>query len=150
MTRSRPSGTPSRRGSAATTQAPPAIELTDRPAELSEDQLALTQEARKTPGRTRVPAQMPVLHPPGSVAAALPAAMPAGTWLSRQVLALFASRAGRNSWAYLDGVGWRQFATAEESGNVALAALAAAARASGAPVVAREDPDTQLHEIYLW
>ncbi|HKT01666.1 MAG TPA: hypothetical protein VJT31_19245, partial [Rugosimonospora sp.] len=77
-------------------------------------------------------------------------ATPAGSWQTKQVLALYTTQTGRSGWVYLDGVGWRGLATANDSAHDALGMLAAAARAAGSSVQARDETDGQLHEIYLW
>jgi hypothetical protein len=47
-------------------------------------------------------------------------------------------------------VGWRRFATTNDSAHAALSTLASAARSQGGTVLARDDADGQIHEIYLW
>jgi hypothetical protein len=144
----RPTGTPI--GSAATDTAA-------RPTELTEDQLAIAHQAGGTATGTLTGTAMtasgqaaPMLHPPGTAGAAAATANLAGTWQTKQVLALYNTRASRTGWAYLDGVGWRRLATTNDSAHAALGALTSAARTSGATIVARDDADAQIHEIYLW
>jgi len=91
----------------------------------------------------------PVLHPPGTAGAASAQNL-AGTWQTKQVLALFNTRASRTGWAYLDGVGWRRLAASGDSAHTALGILASASRSSGRAVIARDEADGQLHEIYFW
>jgi hypothetical protein len=125
-----------------------------RPIDLTEDQLAIAHEtgaASTTTGTATVSGHTaPILHPPGTVGATTGTANLAGTWQTKQVLALYSTRASRSGWAYLDGVAWRRFATTNDSAHVALSSLASAARTSGRAVMAREEADGQLHEIYLW
>jgi hypothetical protein len=125
-----------------------------RPVDLTEDQLAIAHHAGAASTVTGTAAAAghpaPVLHPPGTVGATAGTANLAGTWQTRQVLALYNTRASRSGWAYLDGVGWRRFATTSDCAHVALGTLASAARTSGGTVIARDEADGQLHEIYLW
>jgi hypothetical protein len=125
-----------------------------RPVDLTEDQLAIAHHAGAASTVTGTAAAAghpaPVLHPPGTVGATAGTANLAGTWQTRQVLALYNTRASRSGWAHLDGVGWRRFATTNDSAHVALTTLASAARISGGTVIARDEADGQLHEIYLW
>ncbi len=126
-----------------------------RPADLTADHLALTHRRGagidlSTADNTAIAQNGPVLHPPGTAGAATVQGSLAGTWQTKQVLALYNTRAGRNGWAYLDSVGWRRLATTSDSAHMALGILASASRTAGSAVVARDEPDGQLHEIYLW
>ena len=131
------------------------IDAMGRPAELTADQLALTHQTGSI-GTGIVTSDItaaqnaPILHPPGTAAAASTVTNLVGAWQTKQIRALFNNRASRSGWAYLDGIGWRQFATTNDSAHVALGLLASAARVSGSNVVARDEADGQLHEIYLW
>jgi len=141
----RPTGTP---GSGS------GIDTLTRPADLTADQLALTHQSAAgielSADGAAATQNRPVLHPPGTAGAATAATNLAGTWQSKQVLALFATRNSRNGWAYLDGVGWRKLATTNDSAHIALGMLASASRLSGKAIVARDEADGQIHEIYLW
>jgi hypothetical protein len=130
------------------------VDLLTRPTDLTEDQIALTHQfgtgpAVPTTGAARPTEAGPVLHPPGTPGAAAAQNL-IGTWQTKQVLALFNTRAGRTGWAYLDGVGWRRLAIAGDSAHMALDILASASRSTGRQVVARDEADGQIHEIYLW
>jgi hypothetical protein len=129
------------------------VGLMARPADLTEDQIALAHqfaaERASTAGPARTAEAGPLLHPPGTAGAAAPQNL-VGTWQTKQVLALFNTRAGETGWAYLDGVGWRRMATTGDSAHMALDILASASRLSGRPVVARDEADGQVHEIYFW
>jgi hypothetical protein len=141
----RPTGTPL--GATGT-------ETLTRPIDLTEDQLALTHQAGAVTGMTGAATvsghPAPVLHPPGTIGATAGTGNLAGTWQTKQILALYNTRASRSGWAYVDGVGWRRFATTNDSAHVALSMLASAARVSGGTVLARDEADGQLHEIYLF
>ncbi len=132
------------------------IDTSARPTDLTEDQLAIAHRTGSTitTGTTGIATASgqaaPILHPPGTVGAAAATANLAGTWQTKQVLALYNTRAGRSGWAYLDGVGWRLLATTNDSAHTALGMLASASRTSGGTVVARDEADGQIHEIYLW
>jgi hypothetical protein len=130
------------------------VEQLARPTDLTEAQIALTHQfgaeaATTTAAPPRAAEAGPVLHPPGTAGAAAPQKL-VGTWQTKQVLALFNTRAGRTGWAYLDGVGWRRMATTGDSANMALDILTSASRLSGRTVVARDEADGQVHEIYFW
>ncbi|MBN1174186.1 MAG: hypothetical protein JXA67_18590 [Micromonosporaceae bacterium] len=123
------------------------------PVALDESQLALAQTGG-TAGSTQTPtmaqaAAEPVLHPPGTAGAAMSASM-VGAWNTRKVLALYMTQHSRNGWAYLDSVGWRRFATTNDSAHLALSMIASTARTTGATVQARDEADNQIHEIYCW
>jgi hypothetical protein len=141
----RPSGTPL---SAAGT------DTLTRPLDLTDDELARAHQSSGTStitGTTTASGQAaPVLHPPGTAGATTGTANLAGTWQTKQVLALYNTRASRSGWAYLDSVGWRRFATTNDSAHAALSTIASAARTSGGTVVARDEADAQIHEIYMW
>jgi hypothetical protein len=146
----RPSGLPQ-----ATPGISGGIDTPSRPADLTADQLALTHRAdaglaASMADSTTATRNGPVAHPPGTAGAATDQVSLAGTWQTKQILALFNTRNSRNGWAYLDGVGWRRLATTSDSAHMGLGILASAARASGRPVVARDEADGQLHEIYFW
>jgi hypothetical protein len=127
-----------------------------RPADLTAEHLALAHRSGAgislTAGdrHSAIAQNGPVLHPPGTAGAATTQLNLAGTWQTKQILALYNTRAARNGWAYLDSVGWRRFATTSDSAHTALGILASASRAAGSQVVARDEADGQLHEIYLW
>ena len=130
------------------------IDIMTRPADLTADQIALTHQSggtgTSTVDGTAVAPNGPALHPPGTAGAAAGQVNLAGTWQTKQVLALFNTRSSRTGWAYLDGVGWRRLATTNDSAHTALGILASASRMTGSPVVARDEADGQVHEIYLW
>jgi len=129
------------------------IESLSRPTDLSGDQLALTRQtgtATIGTGETNLTRNAPILHPPGTAGADGATASIAGSWQTKQILALFSTRAARSGWAYLDGVGWRKFPTNNDSAHMAIGQLASAARVAGGPVVTREEADGSLHEIYFW
>lgn len=144
----RPTGTPMVPGSGIGT------DTLARPTDLTADQLALTHQSAAgleiATESTAGAQNRPVLHPPGTPGAATTQNNLAGTWQTKQVLALFNTRGSRNGWAYLDGVGWRRLATTNDSAHMALGILASASRTSGRTVVARDEADGQVHEIYLW
>ncbi|MBX3638149.1 MAG: hypothetical protein KF683_22485 [Rubrivivax sp.] len=79
------------------------------------------------------------------------AAAAIGAWNNgKRITALWTINQNRNSWAHVDGVGWKRLSTASESGVVALTRLAAHARERNSVVNYRDEADGMVHEIYVW
>ena|SRR2546421_5671339 len=123
-----------------------------RLAQLDESELALARSTG-TPAATSAAARaaeaQPMLDPRGTPGAARQPAT-AGLFQSVRVLALFSSNNHDNGWANLEGVGWRRFASTNDSAQTSLNLLAAAARIQGTPASVRYENDNQIHEIYVW
>jgi hypothetical protein len=66
------------------------------------------------------------------------------------VLALFSTGAHANGWAFLEGIGWKRIATANDSAQTTLGLLASVARIAGTAASVRHESDNQIHEIYVW
>lgn len=90
----------------------------------------------------------PALSPPAEEEVRAVAAV----WQSnRTISALWTINEVRNAWMHADGLGWRKLSSANDSGLVALNALASHARQLGTPVASfREESDAMVHEIYVW
>jgi hypothetical protein len=74
-----------------------------------------------------------------------------GAWNnSKKITGLWSINQNRNSWAYIDGVGWRKLANNSDSAVVALSVLAAHAREKNSSVNYRDEADGMIHEIYVW
>lgn len=72
-------------------------------------------------------------------------------WLnSKKVVGLWSINQDKNSWANIQGIGWKKLSTASSSGNVALTILAANARVKSSNINYRDESDNQIHEIYVW
>ncbi|HEU4425558.1 MAG TPA: hypothetical protein VFR67_23735 [Pilimelia sp.] len=121
------------------------------PEDLDEAELAIAHaaSAAAAPIVAAAVAAEPALDPPGTPGAAR-AGADVGAFASVRVLSLFSSANANNGWAYLDGIGWRRFATTNSSAHVNLGLLANGARAQGTPTPVRHESDNQIHEIYLW
>jgi hypothetical protein len=127
------------------------IATQDQPHQLDETELALTRgTGTAATGAAMAAAEaQPMLDPPGTPGAARqPAAV--GAFQSLRVLALFSSNNPDNGWAFLEGVGWRRIATANDSAETSLSLLTMAARIQGTPASVRYENDNQIHEIYIW
>jgi hypothetical protein len=85
---------------------------------------------------------------PGAGLAADPAA--ASAFQNVRVLALYSSGAHANGWAFLEGVGWKRLAVANDSAQNTLGLLVTAARIAGTAASVRHESDNQIHEIYVW
>ena len=89
--------------------------------------------------------------PAGSKPVVEVAADERGTWQrDKRILALWSSDNDRNSWAWVDGVGWKKLAYTSTTTTLALTALASAAKQNGSRVDYREEADGTIHEMYVW
>jgi hypothetical protein len=68
----------------------------------------------------------------------------------KRVTALWAINQNRNSWVYINGVGWKRLSTASDSANLALTLLAAHAKQSQTNYTYRDESDGLIHESYVW
>lgn len=68
----------------------------------------------------------------------------------KRVTALWAINQNRNSWVYINGVGWKRLSTASDSANLALTLLAAHAKQSQTNYTYRDESDGLIHEAYVW
>jgi hypothetical protein len=74
-----------------------------------------------------------------------------GAWNnSKKVTGLWSINQNRNSWAFVDGVGWKKLANNSDSAIVALSMLAAHAREKNSTVNYRDEADGMVHEMYVW
>src|SRR5689334_9200560 len=122
--------------------------LADGPRPLTEHELALAATGTQT--LTASATAVPTMSPPGTPGAIV-AMEGAGTWLTgKKVVAMWANRATRNAYAYLDGVGWKRLADTSDSAHTSLTLLASAARQVGSTVNVRDEGDGRIREIYVW
>jgi hypothetical protein len=121
------------------------------PEDLDEAALALAQAPATGAGAVAaaIAAAQPSLDPPGTPGAAR-AVIDAGIFSNVRVLSLFSSGHSMNGYGFLEGVGWRRFATTNPSAHVNLGLLASGAREQGFATPVRHEADGQIHEIYLW
>ena len=68
----------------------------------------------------------------------------------KRVTALWSINQSRNSWVYINGVGWKRLSTASDSANLALTLLAAHAKQSQTNYTYRDESDGLIHESYVW
>ena len=122
--------------------------LAEGPRPLSEHELALAATGTQTISASA--AAVPTMSPPGTPGAIV-AIEGVGTWLTgKKVVAMWANRAARNGYAYLDGVGWKRLADTSDSAHSSLTILASAARQIGSTVNVRDEGDGRIREIYVW
>ena len=90
--------------------------------------------------------QAPSLRPDSSNAGAV-----AATWQSNvHVIGLWSINQDRNTWVYLDNVGWRRLSGASESGLVSMNMLAAHAYQLGSSSSLYEGDDGNISQLYVW
>ncbi|GAB3149596.1 hypothetical protein [Amycolatopsis sp. NPDC004378] len=123
----------------------PAASPDNAPQPLTLDQL----NATTTTTVTTEAAAEPVLSPPGAPQVAAQATAAAAWQSNKKVLALWTNNSDRNGYAYVDGIGWKRFATNSDSVHEALLALASSGRLAGS-ITYPEATDGLIHEIYLW
>jgi len=94
---------------------------------------------------------VPTLTPPEEVSSSF-AAGSMGVWTAdHKVAALWLINQNRNSWIYLENVGWRKLADNSDSAIMALSILAAHAKQTQTPYYnGREEADGKIHECYVW
>ena len=68
----------------------------------------------------------------------------------KRVTALWTINQNRNSWVYINGVGWKRLSAASDSANLALTLLAAHAKQSQTNYTYRDESDGLIHESYVW
>jgi hypothetical protein len=122
--------------------------LADGPRPLTEHELAIAATGIQTLTASAI--AVPTMSPPGTPGAIV-AIDGAVTWLTgKKVVAMWANRAARNAYAYLDGVGWKRLADTSDSAHTSLTMLASAARQTGSGISVRDDGDGRIREIYVW
>jgi glycine cleavage system protein P-like pyridoxal-binding family len=74
-----------------------------------------------------------------------------GAWVSdKKLTALWGISQNRNSWVYIQGVGWKKLANNSDTAVVALTMLAAHVKQTATPFSYREEADGMIHEAYVW
>jgi hypothetical protein len=74
-----------------------------------------------------------------------------GAWLTgKQIVGIWSNASPRNSWVSIEGVGWRKFYNAGDTGITEMTMLAAHAKAGGRQCSLRIEADDLVHEIYVW
>ena len=87
----------------------------------------------------------PSMHPAESVGANVT------TWLNdKRITGLWSLNQNRNSWVYVNGIGWKKLANNSDSAIVALSMLGAHARDKDSAVNYREESDAMIREMYVW
>src|SRR5262249_25388456 len=69
---------------------------------------------------------------------------------TKRITGLWSINQNRNSWIYVDGVGWKKLANNSDSAIVALSILSAHAREKNATVNYRDESDGMIHEMYVF
>ncbi len=98
------------------------------------------------------------LPPMASIGDSAPSLQPAAsvgvgvtTWLNdKRITGLWSLNQNRNSWVYVNGIGWKKLANNSDSAIVALSMLSAHAREKDSAVNYREESDGMIREIYVW
>lgn len=147
MTEARPNMLPSTEAYAAGAEAgAPAMPSLDPPAAVRaaaavSDQV--TTPEPPTAGMGEGAPGLPLVE--GGVAADI------GAWLNnKRVNGLWSINQNRNSWAGIQGIGWKKLSNKSDSAIVALTMLAAHAREKNSVVNYRDESDGMIHEIYVW
>jgi hypothetical protein len=79
------------------------------------------------------------------------AAVLTSTWQNnKKVNALWSINQNCNSWAGIEGIGWRKLFSGIETSTMALTIIASSALATQGPITYREEPDGMIHEIYAF
>lgn len=74
-----------------------------------------------------------------------------GVWNDYQTITgLWTINQDRNTWMWVNNIGWKKLSTASESGIVALTKLASHAKQVGSIVNFRDESDGMVHEMYVW
>ncbi|MCU0571660.1 MAG: hypothetical protein MUC41_01580 [Syntrophobacteraceae bacterium] len=74
-----------------------------------------------------------------------------GAWQNnKKITALWSINQNRNSWAGIEGVGWKRLVNNSDSAIVALTMLASHAREKGSIVNYREESDGMIYEMYVF
>ena len=68
----------------------------------------------------------------------------------KRAAALWSINQNRNSWVYVNGVGWKKLANNSDSAIVALTILASNAKQSQTTYTYRDEADGMIHESYVW
>jgi hypothetical protein len=75
----------------------------------------------------------------------------ATVWQNSQLIgALWSINQDRNSWVYVDNIGWLKLSTASDSAIVALTMLGTHAKQLQKNVDYRQESDQMIHEMYVW
>ena len=69
---------------------------------------------------------------------------------NKRITGLWSINQNRNSWVYVDTVGWKKLANNSDSAIVALSMLGAHAREKSSVVNYREESDGMIREMYVW
>jgi len=87
----------------------------------------------------------PSLRPAEAASAAITA------WQNnKRISGLWSINQNRNSWVFVDGIGWKKLANNSDSAIIALSALSAHARERGSVVNYRDESDGMIREVYVW
>jgi hypothetical protein len=87
----------------------------------------------------------------GALAGAGAAGATATTWqYDKKVAALWSINQNCNSWAAVEGVGWKKLYDQLESATMALTIIMASAKVTQGPIDYREESDAMIHEVYAF
>jgi len=93
----------------------------------------------------------PRIGPPGSATALAAQGDGITAWRSdTRIGALWSNNAARNSFVYVNGVGWKKLGGMTDLAHLGLLQLARLARDTNARVDYRDEADGLIHEMYLW
>lgn len=111
-----------------------------RPKEPSAEDIAMSMMAERGP-------TAPSLSPPEGEKGM----MGITAWQNdKRVGMLWAINENRNSWVYINSVGWKKLANASDSGIVAMTILASHAKELQRRIDYRDEADGMIHEMYIW
>ena len=94
----------------------------------------------------------------GNIGETVPSIIPAeavgagiSAWQSnKRIIGLFSTNHNRNSWVYIDGIGWKKLVDNSDSAIMALTMLGAHAREKASAVNYREESDNKIYEMYVF
>ena len=111
-----------------------------RPRDLSDTELSISSAQA---------ADEPTLAPPEIQGAQVGDGITA--WQSdKRIGALFTINQIRNSWIYINGIGWKKLVNNSDSAIVAMSMISAHAKQLTSRVDYREEADGMVYEVYAW
>lgn len=119
----------------------------ERPTELTEDQIK-GLSSNGGGGNGSGIANAPTMTPPQEARQVRESVTAWQT--NKKIVALWSDTGNRNSWIYIDGVGWKKLVNTSDSSIMTLTALAAHAKQLGSLVNYREEADGMIYELYVW
>jgi hypothetical protein len=87
----------------------------------------------------------------GALAGSAAAGATATTWqYNKKVAAVWSINQSCNSWAVVEGIGWKKLYDQPESTTMALTIIMASAKVTQGPIDYREESDAMIHEVYAF